>query len=239
MVPSASGKRPGWETFAANRSCFPKRNASATSLPTANRRPAPLIPSLVSRYSKALLAAAILFPVALSCGGGDICDCNPQTPVSQQYRSAAKHIRLPDGTPQDITVSTMLQWPQSPNPDFHAARTGRELQLFHIHKAYLQNLGLDKGDCDLHFSISDTPDKNAPRAIVETPVDAEYCSARRVIQSQLAQHGITLDADHGGELATPLPVQVVGLAFHDFNHDRPRPFATTWELHPAIITLLK
>ncbi|HJT00339.1 MAG TPA: hypothetical protein VJ756_14705 [Terriglobales bacterium] len=70
-------------------------------------------------------------------------------------------------------------------------------------------------------------------------MDAEYCPARRSIQSQLAQHAITLDANHGGELSTPLPIEVVGLAFHDFNHDRPLPFATTWELHPAVVTLLK
>jgi hypothetical protein len=193
----------------------------------------------VNKYSKALLAVAIFVPIAVSCGGGDICDCSPHTPVAQQYRSVAKHVPLPEGTPQDITVSTMLQWPQGPNPDFHAPRSGHELQLFRIRKAYMQNMGLDKGDCDLHFSISDLSDKNAPRAIVETPVDAEYCPARHAIQSQLAQHGITLDADHGGELATPLPVEVVGLAFHDFNHDRPRPFATTWELHPAVVTLLR
>jgi hypothetical protein len=198
-----------------------------------------LIRWVVSKYSQALLAVAVLIPLAVSCGGGDICDCSPQTPVSQQYRSTAKHVPLPAATPQDITVSTMLQWPQNPNPDFHAPRSGRELQLFRIRRAYMQNMGQDKGDCDLHFSISDTPDKNAPRAIVETPVDSEYCPARRALQSQLAQHGITLDADHGGELATPLPVEVIGLAFHDFNHDRPLPFATTWELHPAIVTLLR
>src|SRR5690348_15584873 len=80
---------------------------------------------------------------------------------------------------------------------------------------------------------------NRPRAIVEPPVDSEYCPARRALQSQLARHGITLDAHHGGELATPLPVEVIGLAFHDFNHDRPLPFATNWELHPAIVTLLR
>ncbi len=192
----------------------------------------------MSKYGRAPLATAILFLVAVSCGGGsDICDCTPLTPVSQQYRSAAKHVPLPNLTPQEITVETMLHWPQGPNPDFHAPRSGRELQLFHIRKAFLQNMGLDRGDCDLHFSISESADKNAPRAIVETPSDPEYCLARHTIQSQLAQHGLRLDAQHGGELAKPLPVEVLGLAFHDFNHDRPAPFATTWELHPAIVTV--
>jgi hypothetical protein len=180
----------------------------------------------------------MLFLVAASCGGPDVCNCNPLTPLSQQYRSAAKHMPLPSIAPQEITVAIMLQWLQNPNPDFHARRQGRELQLFHIRKAFIQNAGLDTGDCDLHFSISDTADKNAPRAIVETPVDPEYCTASRTIQAQLAQHGFQVDAHHGGELATPLPVEVLGLAFHDFNHDRPAPFATVWELHPAILTLL-
>jgi hypothetical protein len=193
----------------------------------------------VSKFSNLLLATAILVLVTVSCGGGaDICDCTPLTPVWRQYRSAAKHMPLPDIAPVDITVSTMLQWPQNPNPAFHAPRQGRELQLFRIRRAFLQNAGMDRGDCDLHFSISDSPDKNAPRAIVETPVDPEYCPGRRTIQAQLAQHGFRLDAEHGGELPSPVPVEVLGLAFHDFNHDRPLPFATTWELHPAIVTLV-
>jgi len=204
-----------------------------------NRGPAALIRGNVSQHSKRLLAAAILVLVAVSCGGGgDICNCTPLTPVSQQYRSAAKHMPLPSIPPQEITVSAMLQWPQNPNPAFHAPRTGRELQLFLIRRAFLQNAGMDRGDCDLHFSVSDTPDKSAPRAIMETPVDPEYCPARRTIQSQLAQHGFRLDAEHGGELPNPLPVEVLGLAFDDFNHDRPLPFATTWELHPAIVTVV-
>lgn len=168
----------------------------------------------------------------------NVCDCTALTSVSRQYRSAAKHVPLPNVKPQEITVSTMLQWAQNPNPGFRAIRQERELHLFRIRRAFLQNAGMDRGDCDLHFSISDTPDKNAPRAIVETPVDPEYCPARQDIQSQLAQHGFRLDAQHGGELPNPLPVEVLGLAFHDFNHDRPLPFATTWELHPAIVTVL-
>lgn len=194
----------------------------------------------MEKYGTSLIALAVALAVlvSVSCGGADICRCTPLTPVPQQYRSKAKHIPLPNGTPIEITVATMVQWPQAPNPPFDAPRTGRELQLFHIARAYLQNAAMDKGDCDVHFSISDAADKNAPRAIIETPVDPEYCSARRAIQSQLEQHGFKLDAQHGGELERPLPVEVVGLAFHDFNHNRPQPFATTWELHPAIVTVL-
>jgi hypothetical protein len=232
MVPCVLGigpywDRPSWSELSSTAGCQ-KTDATRRSSH-----------DYVSRRSQALLTAPILLLFAVSCGGSlDICNCSPRTPVSQQYRSTAKHVPLPQTPPQEITVSAMLQWPQNPTPDFHAPRQGRELQVFHIRKAFLQNLGLDSGDCDLHFSISDTADKNAPRAIVETPVDPEYCPARLAIQSQLAQRGVRLDAEHGGELATPLPVEVRGLAFHDFNHDRPAPFATTWELHPAIVTLL-
>lgn len=191
----------------------------------------------VNHY-KTGFAALLLILVAVSCGGPGICDCVPLTPLSQQFRSAAKHIPLPKGTPQEITVATMLQWPQNPNPAFDAPRSGRELQLFHIRRAFMQTAAMDRGDCDLTFSISDAADKNAPRAIVEIPVDSEYCPARHLIQAQLAQRGVRLDASHGGELANPPPVEVLGLAFHDFNHDRPTPFATTWELHPAVVAVL-
>jgi hypothetical protein len=38
----------------------------------------------------------------------------------------------------------------------------------------------------------------APRVVVETPVDSEYCSARQSLQSQLKKHGFQLeDFEHG------------------------------------------
>jgi len=72
--------------------------------------------------------------------------------------------------------------------------------------------------------------------IVETPVDSEYCSARQNLQAQLKQHGFRLDSQHGGELAQALPMEVLGMAFEDFEHNRGNA-ATLWELHPAIVTL--
>jgi len=69
-----------------------------------------------------------------------------------------------------------------------------------------------------------------------TPVDSEYYSARQNLQGQLKQHGFRLDSQHGGELSQALPVDVIGMAFEDFEHDG-RPAATLWELHPAIATL--
>ena len=86
--------------------------------------------------------------------------------------------------------------------------------------------------------VSDVSDKNAARMIVETPVDREYCSARQNIQAQLKQHGFRLNSRHGGELPQALAVDVVGMAFEDFEHDRgTTQVATLWELHPAIVNL--
>jgi hypothetical protein len=72
-------------------------------------------------------------------------------------------------------------------------------------------------------------------AFVETPVDSEYCSARQNLQAQLKKHGFLIDSQHGGELPKALPVDVVGMAFEDFEHDRGQ-VATLWEIHPAIVT---
>lgn len=168
----------------------------------------------------------------------DLCKCLPIEPDIADYRHQAKHVPLPNETPQEITVADILSWPQNlPVLPPTAPRSGRELQLFHIAQAYLQNASVNSGDCDVVFEISGTPDKTAPRVIVETPVDSEYCSARRNIQAQLAQHGFKLDPQHGGELSQPVAVQVTGLAFEDFEHNR-GPVATLWELHPAIVTVI-
>jgi hypothetical protein len=88
------------------------------------------------------------------------------------------------------------------------------------------------------MEISQVSDKHAARMIVETPVDNEYCSTRQNIQAQLKQHGFRLDSQHGGELPKALTVDVVGMAFEDFEHDRgTAQVGTLWELHPAIVSL--
>jgi hypothetical protein len=183
---------------------------------------------------------------ALSCGGnsatssdtGPACNCTPTKPESNDYRHAAKHVDLPAVTPQEITVNEILSWPQGPAPSSTAPRSGRELQLFHIATAYLQQVYVNPGDCDIHFEISQIPDKNAPRMIVETPSDPSYCTARSQIQSQLATHGITLPA--GGDVNPALACEATGLAFQDFEHTRGTKLVkTVWELHPAIVTLLQ
>jgi hypothetical protein len=197
-----------------------------------------MLPSMTS--AKLLASAALLFVViTLSCGGSseDLCSCTPDEPASKDYRHTAKHVSMPAQTPQDVQVSTILDWPQPGAPANDAPRKGRELQLFQVARAFLQSTHLNPGDCDLHFEISQVASKTAPRVIVETPGDPEYCAARQNIQSQLAGKGIRYPS--GGELDPAVPVSVTGLAFQDFEHNRGSSHvATTWELHPAIVTVL-
>ena len=196
-----------------------------------------------------LLLALIL--VQISCGGHgsngsdsssfnsaqDICNCVDQEPETSDYRTAAKHVDLPQVAASEINVATVLGWPVGADPAFDAPRQGRELQMFHIPNAFLQLVWLNPGDCDLHLEISDSPDKNAQRIIVETPHANSYCSQRRMLAQALAARGITI-SNTGVELSTPLAVDVVGLAFQDFNHSRGSPkVATPWELHPAVVTI--
>jgi hypothetical protein len=182
----------------------------------------------------------------LSCGGHDssvnpqsedICACSPSTAASSDYRHAAKHVPLPAGTADEITVDTVLGRPDG-EPAFDAPRSGRELKLFHIAHAFLQFAWVRSTDCDVTMEIAGTADRNAPRVILETPVDSEYCSSRRSLQQQLAQFGEQVNKN-SGELKEPRPVDVLGLAFQDFDHTRGSPkVATTWELHPAVVKVL-
>ena len=188
----------------------------------------------------------LLVLFAVSCKGQDygilqptpedLCKCLPIEPDISDYRHLAKHVPIPNIAIQEVTVETILGWTQDPIIPPDAPRTGRELEVFHIATAFLQNASTNAADCDVVMEISHTADKSSPRMIVETPVDSEYCSARQNMQAQLKQHGFRLDSQHGGELPRALPVDVVGMAFEDFEHDR-GPVATLWELHPAIVTL--
>lgn len=163
-----------------------------------------------------------------------LCNCTDTEPDSADFRTAAKHVDMPQGTPQEIAVTDILGWSVPPEPAFDAPRTGRELQLFHIASAFVQLVVLQPGDCDLHIEISAVPDKNAPRVIVETPKNESFCPARQNLLQQLNARGMQMT----GELATPPQAEVLGLAFQDFNHQRGSPMvATPWELHPAIVTL--
>jgi hypothetical protein len=174
-----------------------------------------------------------------SCGGGsnDICACTPDRPDTDDFRHAEKHVPIPSVTPLETSVSGILAWPQDTDIPDGTPRSGRELQVYHVANAFVQFVGLNPGDCDIHVEISQTADKNAPRVIVETPIDTEYCTARRNLQAQLAQHHVKIN-DAGMEVTPALPADVVGLAFEDFEHTRGTALvATVWELHPAIVTL--
>jgi len=197
-----------------------------------------------------LLAGCLTFLALLSvgCSGTnygvsqpnpeDLCKCLPIEPDILDFRHLAKHVPIPSIAAQEIGVDTILSWTQDAFVAPDAPRTGRELQVFHVAVAFLQEASVNAADCDVHFELSQTSDKSAPRVIVETPVDSEFCSARQTAQSQLARHSFKLDSQHGGELPLALPVQVLGMAFEDFDHNRGSVHvATIWELHPAIVTI--
>jgi hypothetical protein len=168
----------------------------------------------------------------------DLCKCLPIEPDILDFRHMAKHVPISNAAAQEIGVDTIRSWTQDSYVAPDAPRTGRELQAFRVANAFLQEASVNAADCDVHFEISLTADKNADRAIVETPVDSEFCSARQNAQSQLVKHGFKLDSQNGGELPQALPVQVLGMAFEDFNHSRGSTHVkTTWELHPAIVTI--
>lgn len=164
----------------------------------------------------------------------------PSGPDSEDFRHNEKHVPLPNGTAQNITVATMLTWPQTPVPTSDAPRSGRELQLFHIGSAFVQRSFEVLSDCDVHLEISDVAEKSAPRAIAEIPSDPEYCQTRRSFQAQLAAHKFTIGTNQDlGEIDPAIPIDITGLAFEDDPHAT-RGSAlvqTIWELHPAIVRL--
>lgn len=171
-----------------------------------------------------------------------LCSCNPTHITKDDWRIEFKNGSLPAGEPQETSVAEILKWPEGAEPGPRTPRSGRELALFRIPKAYMQTAFLRVSDCDLHVEISELADKNAPRMIIETPGKAEYCDSRSNVFSQLKQHGITLTVLNQ-ELPQPLPVEVIGTAFRDQSHpvwfargsDK---VATLWELHPAMVKLL-
>ncbi len=158
------------------------------------------------------------------------------------YRETAKHVPLSRVSPVEVTVDSILKWPIPPTPGRTSPRTGRELKLFHISKAYLQNVWFNGGDGDLHFEIAQTQDKSAPRVIVETPVGESYKESRKQIVDALTKRGIAFRrvAEVPGNQTDiePVEVEVLGLAFFDEPHYRgSKTVATCWELHPAVVSI--
>ncbi len=190
----------------------------------------------MSHLRLAVVAALVLF--ALSCGGGglDVCNFSPTSPASKDYRHDAKQVGLPAPNGTETSVGGIISWGEPTPPGFQAARQGREQQLFHISQAFVQSVWLQPTDGDIHMEISDTPDKNAPRVIVETPETSAYCPARQQELALITKQGIQLTTTRT-EVAKPFPVSVLGLAFEDHPHSgRGSQFvATIWELHPAVV----
>lgn len=170
-----------------------------------------------------------------------LCTCKPTHITKDDWRIEFKNGSLPQQQPQEVTIAAILQWPQGPEPAARSPRSGRELTLYHVQRAYLQSVFLRKSDCDLHIELSEQPDKSAPRMIVETPGTSEYCQVRNGMFEALRRNGIAL-SDLNQELSRALPVEITGVAFRDQAH--PVWFArgsdkvvTLWELHPAIVTI--
>jgi hypothetical protein len=182
-----------------------------------------------------LLAVLLVTSSVFAADKLDVCGCQPRDEKPTDYRFAEKHIPLPDMPMKAVSVEDMLSWDQSSNPKNDAPRAGRELQMVTIPRAYVQFAWAYRGDCDIHIEISATPEKDAPRAIVETPVDQEYCTARKTLQQALRDHGVELSVLQQ-EVPNPFPVTVRGLPYQDAKHKRgSRYVATVWEIHPAIV----
>ena len=202
----------------------------------------------VKAFPIRILQTSIL-ALLICCGGSsskpkplDVCNCVPSGAESQDFRHDQKHVPIPNLTPQEITVATMLSWPQTPIPVPNQPRSGRELQVFHIAHAFVQGTYEVQTDCDIHLEISDTADKNAPRAIVEIPVDSEYCPVRQQYEIDLAAHGVVLgNLFQTSDVSNPVAVDITGLAFEDDPHAT-RGTAlvmTLWELHPASVRVIQ
>src|SRR3954469_25493588 len=69
----------------------------------------------------------------------DLCNCLPLEPDAADYRHVAKHVPIPNDVPQEISVDTILTWPEDLFIPPDVPRTGREHQVFHITNAFLQN----------------------------------------------------------------------------------------------------
>ena len=170
-----------------------------------------------------------------------LCACKPTHITKDDWRIEFKNDSLPDVAPQDLSIAAILAWPEGQEPGARTPRSARELILYRVPKAYLQSLFLRKSDCDLHMEVSETPDRSAPRVIIETPGTMQYCAARTSMYAGLKARRITI-TELNQELATPLSVEIVGVPFRDQAHpiwfargsDK---VATLWELHPAIVKL--
>ena len=173
-----------------------------------------------------------------------ICGCKPNAISPDDWRIAVKNVTIPnDVNPIDVTVAEILRWHEGTMPVATAPRTGPELQVYRIRRAYIQAAFLREGDCDFDIEISEEPRKDAPRMVVETPGMREFCPARRDLVQNLQKNGLVL-TNSSQEFAQPLPTEIEGLGFRDQWHPFWIPRAssrveTLWELHPAVIRILQ
>lgn len=163
------------------------------------------------------------------------CECHPDVSPQAEFRYESKNTPLPKVRPEETTIKEILDWVPLYFPGFAAntPRSDRELQLYHVGRAYLQAIWVNRYDCDFHLEVSHDDKKDSPRIIVEMTKD--YCTERKTLQSQLAEQGVTVD-DKFQELKQPLAVDIIGLPFQDKSEPRgSRHVDALWELHPAIM----
>lgn len=131
--------------------------------------------------------------------------------LPQEIFDTTKTRPLTNNAPIETSITQILSWPAGPNP---TPRSGRELTLYHIATAFLQNARIVSFDCEVHAELSEVPSKSAPRVIVETPIDPEYCANRESLDDALERCHFRLRAEAASEaeLPQPLPVSVLGLA---------------------------
>ena len=109
----------------------------------------------------------LLALILVNCTGQDygvlqptpenLCKCLPIEPDLADYRHLAKHVPIPDVPIQEVSVETILGWVQDPVIPPDAPRAGRELGVFHIAPAFLQNASTNAADCDVVITLLSAP----------------------------------------------------------------------------------
>ena len=135
--------------------------------------------------------AILLALPAVSCNGQDfgvlqptpkdLCKCLPIEPDIADYRHLAKHVPIPNIAAQEVSVEIILTWSQDPVIPPDAPRTGRELEVFHIASAFLQNASVNAVDCDVVMEISQIADKSSSMTTSQsTALTLAFCKNAKV-----------------------------------------------------------
>src|SRR3982074_927023 len=114
---------------------------------------------MVKRHKHILLAggAILMWVLSASCNGqdygvlqpnpGDLCKCLPIEPDIADFRHIAKHQPIPSMSAGETDVTPIVSWPQDVCVAPDAPRTGRELQVFHLGSAFVQEASVNAADC--------------------------------------------------------------------------------------------